>query len=395
MYKGQTLYDDDGNQVMLFPLDVMNITQWHGSGTYSHYCGCEFDTVGTTTQYPVYAPCDCHVIYKYDTYASGYTRLYTNDKKVVTPNGVYDVGTVVFGFTHRDSVLDQESFKQGEHIYNTGTSGSAQGDHVHIDQSFTANAQLVPCSVSGMSWYINGSVEPYLFWYVNDTDIKNDWGQDWKTFEGGSPTPTPEYEYIKHYFIMDGLGIDIGFYTEKREKPQPTPTPTYEWFIPEESRHLTEDESKQNWLAVWGYFKNKGWTAQSVSGMLGNMYYESSVNPNRWESDTPYISGGGFGLVQWTPYSNIVNWITNLGHWGQVQYYGDDECAKIQNEMETGGQWIATTSYPESFQQFSVSTASPYNLALEFLANYERPYDPNQPQRGTKALEIYEYIKDK
>ena len=63
--------------------------------------------------------------------------------------------------------------------------------------------------------------------------------------------------------------------------------------------------------------------------------------------------------------------------------------------MENNQQWIATATYPESFASFSKSTADPYTLAIEFLVNYERPADPNQPQRGDKAREIYDYIKDK
>lgn len=393
MKPGQTM-SKDGYQVCLYPLERMNITQWSSSDSYSHCCGHPFDVAFSgETQVPCYAPFDCHLSYSDNV---GNTRAYSSDDKVWTPNGL---SYVTVSFTHANNPPSATSYKQGDLIYYTGTSGYATGDHVHIDQTFTQNATLVSygiyCSSGNLCYALQDSALPTEIFYVNDTTIIDGYGQDWKEFDGGSPTPTPEYEYIKHYFIMDGLGIDIAFYTEKREKPSPSPSPTCEWFIPEESRHLTEDESKQNWLAVWCYFKNKGWTAQAVSGMLGNMYYESSVNPNRWESDTPYISGGGFGLVQWTPYTKIVEWITNLGHWGQVSYYGDDECAKIQNEMETGAQWIATTTYPESFQSFSMSTESPYNLALEFLANYERPYDPNQPQRGTKALEIYEYIKDK
>ena len=63
--------------------------------------------------------------------------------------------------------------------------------------------------------------------------------------------------------------------------------------------------------------------------------------------------------------------------------------------MENNQQWIATATYPESFRDFSISTKDPYALAIEFLTNYERPADPNQPQRGDKAREIYDYIKDK
>lgn len=213
MKPGQKLNDASGNQILLFPLDVMNITQWHGHTDGSHYCGKEFDTCGRYLQYqvPLYAPCDCHVLHKYDTWESGFTRLYTNDKAVRTPNGVHQPGTVVFGFTHRNSVLNQESFKQGEHIYNTGTSGQAAGDHVHIDQSYTPGAQLVPCSMAGQSWIINGSYDPTAFWYLNDTEILSGWGQNWQTYKGGDVPPEPTPEKKKGILLLDSKGIDIIF----------------------------------------------------------------------------------------------------------------------------------------------------------------------------------------
>ena len=199
---------------------------------------------------------------------------------------------------------------------------------------------------------------------------------------------------------MDGLGIDFGFYKTK-EEIKPEPTPTGEWFIPGDinnTRPLTEEESKKNWLAFWQFFKAKGWTANAVSGILGNSYYESTVNPNRWEGDIPFaqpVASRGYGLVQWTPWTKIIDWLKEKGYYPDVSKFGVGECERIQWEMENNQQWIATATYPESFRDFSVSTKDPYTLAIEFLANYERPADPNQPQRGTKAREIYDYIKDK
>lgn len=48
--------------------------------------------------------------------------------------------------------------------------------------------------------------------------------------------------------------------------------------------------------------------------------------------------------------------------------------------------------YNYSFEDFTHSTDTPYNLALAFLANYERPADPNQPIRGTQAQAWYQFL---
>ena len=70
----------------------------------------------------------------------------------------------------------------------------------------------------------------------------------------------------------------------------------------------------------------------------------------------------------------------------------DNNISRILYEVENNIQWIATSSYNYSFYEFTQSTDTPYNLALAFLANYERPEDPNQPARGTQAEFWYEYL---
>lgn len=399
MKAGQKL-EKDGNEVCLFPMETMNITQWSSPSEYSHCCGHPFDNaISGQVRVSVYAPFSCHLIH---TYPSGNTRVYQSDNEVWTPSGLK---TVVVSFTHDPNPPTETRYKQGDLIYHTGTAGMATGDHVHIDQSFTIGAGLVSygivCSYGNECYALSGSEVPNNVFYVNDTNIVNSYGQEWKTFDGGDvPTPEPSYKYIKHYVLMDGLGIDFGFYKTK-EEIKPEPTPIGEWFIPGDinnTRPLTEEESKKNWLSFWQFFKSKGWTANAVSGILGNSYYESTVNPNRWEGDIPFaepVASRGYGLVQWTPWTKIIDWLKEKGYYPDVSKFGMGECERIQWEMENNQQWIATTTYPESFRDFSTSTKDPYTLAIEFLANYERPADPNQPQRGDKAREIYDYIKDK
>lgn len=402
--KANQKLEKDGYQVCLFPMETMNITQWSSSSSFSHCCGHPTDyAISGQTRVPCYAPCDCHLVH---TYPDGNTRVFTSDNKVWTPNGL---SLVTFSFTHDTSPPSATTFKQGELIYHTGTAGQATGDHVHIDQTFTVDAGLVSygitCSYGNLCYALSGSVVPNNIFYVNDTNIINSYGQTWATFTGSDtptpPTPTP-VKYILHYFMLDGLGIDFGFYkTIKQDTPTPPTPSTYSWFIPGDinnTRPLSEEESKKNWLAFWSFFKEKGWTANAVAGILGNAYYESTVNPNRWQGDIPYaepVSSQGYGLVQWTPWTKITNWLKEKGYWPDVSKFGQGECERIQWEMENNQQWIATTTYPDSFSDFSKSTKDSYTLAIEFLANYERPADSNQPQRGTKAREIYDYIKDK
>lgn len=149
-----------------------------------------------------------------------------------------------------------------------------------------------------------------------------------------------------------------------------------------ENRYLSLAEMKVNAQIIMDYFISKGWTKQSISGMLGNMQSESTINSGIWESLLEGNMDGGFGLVQWTPASKYTNWADSKGYsWTDIT----GQMERIIYEVENGLQWIATDSYPMTFSDFTKSTESPTYLARVFITNYERPYEPNQPIRGEQA----------
>lgn len=155
------------------------------------------------------------------------------------------------------------------------------------------------------------------------------------------------------------------------------------------NRYLSQREMEDNALMVWQYFYAYNWTVNCVSAMLGNMQSESTINPGVWENLDAGNMNVGYGLVQWTPASKYINWAgSNYGS-------GDVQCSRIVWEVDTGAQWIATASYPMSFKEFTTSTLSPYYLAMVFLRNYERPLNPNQPQRGAQAEAWYKFLTGK
>lgn len=92
------------------------------------------------------------------------------------------------------------------------------------------------------------------------------------------------------------------------------------------------------------------------------------------------------GLVQWTPYTKYTEWVS-----GDPSTM-DNNLSRIIYEIENNLQWIPTQTYNFSFEEFSKSELSPYELGLAFLSNYERPADPNQPQRGTQAEFWFEFL---
>ena len=158
---------------------------------------------------------------------------------------------------------------------------------------------------------------------------------------------------------------------------------------PDSSHALTYDQECINANYIWQSLGRRGWTKNAVAAMLGNMQSESSINPGRWEGNNVGV-GPGYGLVQWTPYTKYTQWAPGAGYGDYSEM--DANLARIEYEVANGLQWIPTSAYPMTFQDFKESTDSAYNLAMAFLANYERPADPNQPQRGDQAQAWFEYL---
>lgn len=152
---------------------------------------------------------------------------------------------------------------------------------------------------------------------------------------------------------------------------------------------LTQSQMQENASYIWQKLSANGWTMQAVSGMLGNMQSESTINPGIWQNLDPSNPELGYGLVQWTPSTKYTSWCTERGLSPSDM---DSALARIEWELENGMQYYPTTNYPETFAEFKVSTKSPYYLAGAFLYNYERPAEPNPILRGNQAENWYTYL---
>ena len=152
------------------------------------------------------------------------------------------------------------------------------------------------------------------------------------------------------------------------------------------NRYLSMTEMKNNADIMYSFFTDHGWTVNAIAAMFGNMQTESTLNPGIWEDLDPF--GGGYGLVQWTPYTNYSDWAGD--GW---QDNGQKEMERIIYELDNHLQWISTSLYPMSFQEFITSEKPPAYLAQAFLYNYERPAVKPQPARSRQAEYWYEYLE--
>lgn len=162
---------------------------------------------------------------------------------------------------------------------------------------------------------------------------------------------------------------------------------SYEWITG--NRYLSMEEMQNNALCVLSYLYPKGWTLNAIAGMLGNMQTESNINPGIWQSLDEGNTSLGYGLVQWTPATNYLNWADAQGY---ERDDGDMQLYWIHNLTTSEGQWIPTAAYDLSFESFRTSTQSPEYLASAFLKNFERAGTEVEEERQTQARYWYDYL---
>jgi len=156
------------------------------------------------------------------------------------------------------------------------------------------------------------------------------------------------------------------------------------------NRYLSQSEMENNAKIIYSYLSAKGWTINAISAMLGNMQSESTINPAIWQSLIEGSGGGGgYGLVQWTPYTNFTNWADANGYeWGD----GYAQLKWIDEVTTSFGQWIATDTYDLTFEEFKTSSQPVEWLASAFLKNFERAGVEVEEQRQAQALAWREYL---
>lgn len=155
---------------------------------------------------------------------------------------------------------------------------------------------------------------------------------------------------------------------------------------------------RYNMNKVYQYFcVGKGWTPNSVAGMLGNMMVESSVNPwlfqHRsldWSNPSAILAdSGGMGLTQWTPCRKYYQWALDVN---KDPESGNTMCERIYYEYQNNLQWSLDNYGQHTWEDFVTSTETPEILARVFLWAYERPEYPDLSQRQANARWVYDNI---
>lgn len=153
--------------------------------------------------------------------------------------------------------------------------------------------------------------------------------------------------------------------------------------------YLTQSEMENNATEFYGYFNSKGFTIESVAGMLGNLQQESNINPGMKQTAS---ARSGWGLIQWTPSSNLTDYATAYGvDWAT----GEIQTQLMWDEIINGygGQWIPKPNkgYPYSGKEFSQLT-DVTTACMAYLIERERAGVEVAEKRVAYANAWYEYL---
>lgn len=154
-------------QKAMFIMDTINISQGM-YGLYSHQGSKAIDMCGRDGgQDPAYAPFDGHVV---NVSVNSASMFFESNNPVEFADGTVDYMTIQV--IHDDNVgrfYVGQTFLQGEHFFNEGSSGNATGNHIHLEcakgtfQGQYQNSEGV--------WCLKNQINPYDALYLYESTI--------------------------------------------------------------------------------------------------------------------------------------------------------------------------------------------------------------------------------
>ena len=184
----QRLWDHLGNEVCLFPIEYLHLSQGEHQLYALDFLG--WNSLGRVYDCPCYAPFSGSVVYT----GNDHNMIYWSTSPVRFVDGTLDYATVLVAHSDTAPASVGTSFVQGQLWYHSGNYGQSTGDHLHME---VAKGHVMWDSTG---YHLDN---PYHMWdmlAVNDTVIDYGMSLNWRDYQGViPPTPTPS-EIIKHRF---------------------------------------------------------------------------------------------------------------------------------------------------------------------------------------------------
>lgn len=153
---------------------------------------------------------------------------------------------------------------------------------------------------------------------------------------------------------------------------------------------LTQEQQDANAIYIRDYCYSiyPDWTQNAVAAMCGNFAHEGVMNPAQWQYGMDMAPDSGYGLGQWTPSTKILDFLSQGGY---PNYSIPGQMDRVAWEAANNQQWIPTSTYPMSMEDFLISEDPPSTLASAWLYDWERPGDPASTEGIRQASADYYY----
>lgn len=160
-----------------------------------------------------------------------------------------------------------------------------------------------------------------------------------------------------------------------------------------------------NIAKIYNYLIGKGLKDFQAAGIMGNMHHESGFEPKRAQGifdrlvepkDWAQAKGGGYGLVQWTLGSKMVDPVTAAGKdAGELSVQLDFLWGQLNNKWPEGWPGQApSTGFNEKAAGDAVKASEDITEAtVAFELQYERHAGGPQPDRVVEAQKILDRLK--
>ena len=173
----QRLYDSDGNEVALFPMEYMYLSPARDPDEHQllalDFLG--WNALGRAYDCPCYAPFTGRVTYT----GNDHNMIFQSINPVRLADGTLSNLTLLVAHSMTAPPSVGTVVGQGQLWYHSGNYGQSTGDHLHIE-----------VARGHVSWDSSGTHlnNPSHLWdclYVNDTTLSRGKDYNWREFQGG------------------------------------------------------------------------------------------------------------------------------------------------------------------------------------------------------------------
>lgn len=187
----QRLYDTDGNEVALFPMETLYLSTARDPAEHQLLAMDFWGWNNGLRIYncPCYAPFTGEVVYT----GNDHNMIFWSSNPVRLVDGTLSHVSVLVAHSMTAPASVGTTIVQGNLWYHTGNYGQSTGDHLHLEVA------LGHVKWDSTGTHLKNPAHIYDVLACNDTTISRGMGYNWRIYEGGVE-PSPEDKKKKRGF---------------------------------------------------------------------------------------------------------------------------------------------------------------------------------------------------